>query len=267
MEYGIITNLCGFNVVLPYSIYNAEGAEVNMIKEIWKPIKGYEGYYSVSNTGNVKSDRRNKLLSPKTDKDGYFEYCFCVNEERRYFRGHRLVAAAFIDNPKDYLIINHKDGNKQNNTVGNLEWCDVFYNTIHGNRRNTDKRILSSLTKTDFIEMVRLYRDERYSFQDLIVHFNLDVSRDQVSEVLKGRRFSSYTGLTEDIRRCKTEFYSYTDSQVNDVLALYFTDKLDVNTIASMTNLNYTYVYKVVKRIVRTKLYDNFMEEHEENSR
>lgn len=116
-----------------------------MEKEIWKDVIGYEGLYQVSNLGRVKSLPRfrktihsyiskEKILSPrKVGKDReYLSVLLQANCVRRNFKIHRLVAAAFIPNPKGYKEINHKDENKGNNRVENLEWCSRSYNINYG---------------------------------------------------------------------------------------------------------------------------------------
>lgn len=104
--------------------------------EIWKPIKGYENKYEVSNLGRVKSleryDKYNrhiyeKILIPKKHSGGYLR----VGLSRKDYYIHRLVAEAFIDNPNNKKYINHIDGNKTNNKVENLEWCTANENMQH----------------------------------------------------------------------------------------------------------------------------------------
>ena len=94
--------------------------------EIWKTIKDYE-QYKVSNLGNVK---RNKILKQNT-RVGYFAVNLCKNGKMKTLQVHRLVAQAFIPNPNNLPQVNHKDGNKKNNKVENLEWCSAKYNVRH----------------------------------------------------------------------------------------------------------------------------------------
>jgi hypothetical protein len=106
--------------------------------EIWKPIEGYPNY-EVSNFGNVKSlnynrTGREKLLKLINDKDGYKTCLLCKNNTIKMCKVHRLVAEAFIPNPNNLPQVNHKDENKTNNHVNNLEWCTAKYNTNYGNR-------------------------------------------------------------------------------------------------------------------------------------
>ena len=109
------------------------------MQEIWKDINGYEGIYQVSNLGNVRSFKysiEGKLLKRGLDKDGYYQYILCKNGKKKSVREHKLVAEAFIPNPSNYICVNHRDENKTNNNVKNLEWCSVAYNNSYGNRLN-----------------------------------------------------------------------------------------------------------------------------------
>lgn len=109
------------------------------MEEVWKDIKGYEGIYQVSNNGRIKSLERDKNNHSKKQKveakirknvlsKGYYLCLLSKNGKNKMMRVHRLVAEAFIPNPKKHPIINHIDGNKLNNCVDNLEWCDYSYN-------------------------------------------------------------------------------------------------------------------------------------------
>lgn len=102
------------------------------MKEIWKDCKGYEGLYQVSNLGRVWSIGSQKYLNGSIDKDGYIQvYLTAKNGKCKKERVHRLVALVFLDNPNNYPQVNHKDENKGNNCVDNLEWCDSKYNTTY----------------------------------------------------------------------------------------------------------------------------------------
>lgn len=111
------------------------------MQEIWKDVKGYEGYYQVSDNGNVKSLRNGKILVPAITIHGYKRITLCKNGKKENKVIHRLVAEVFLDNPKNYPCVNHKDENKLNNFVENLEWCDKKYNTNYGGciKRRSEK--------------------------------------------------------------------------------------------------------------------------------
>ncbi len=108
--------------------------------EIWKTIPGYEAY-EVSNHGRVKShySKRDRILKPMTNAGKYNGYlCVSLFDSKgrmRKVKVHRLVAEAFIPNPNGYAFINHKDEDKTNNNVGNLEWCTKLYNNTYGTAR------------------------------------------------------------------------------------------------------------------------------------
>lgn len=123
-----------------------------MKKEIWKDILGYEGLYQVSNFGRVKSLKfgKEKILIPgKNKKTGYLQVVLCKENILKTYLVHRLVAEAFIDNPDNLPQVNHKDENKLNNVVSNLEWCDAKYNINYGTaiQRSSEKRINGKKSK------------------------------------------------------------------------------------------------------------------------
>ena len=111
------------------------------MQEIYKPIKGYEGLYEVSNLGNVKSFKHKQpiILKPKMIK-GYPTVSLCINGQCKQFGIHRLVAESFINKIPDKNEINHIDGNKANNSVDNLEWCTHTENVRHAFRTGLIQR-------------------------------------------------------------------------------------------------------------------------------
>ena len=119
------------------------------MEEEYKDIEGYEGLYQVSNIGNVKSlvnhkgKYREKLLKQSKDCNGYLQVNLYKNKTSKRFLVHRLVANAFIENPNNYPCINHKDENKQNNSVKNIEWCSYKYNTNFGTRNERARKAIS----------------------------------------------------------------------------------------------------------------------------
>ena len=97
--------------------------------EEWRSVKDFENY-EVSNYGNVCNIVTNKRMKP-CDKDGYYNICLVQNKVKKGFKVHRLVAQAFILNPENKSDVNHKDKNKYNNNVDNLEWNTRQENNIH----------------------------------------------------------------------------------------------------------------------------------------
>lgn len=119
------------------------------MREVWKPIEGYEGLYEVSNFGRIKSLRRDVAIPNQRlgtvgyrtyperikpcvkNRYGYYQVTLSKEAKSRTFRVHRLVALAFIPNPDNKPYINHIDGNKKNNRIENLEWCTASENNWH----------------------------------------------------------------------------------------------------------------------------------------
>lgn len=123
--------------------------------EEWRDVVGYEGFYQVSNFGNVRSvDRyveckgtmrmqKGKMLRPHVGRFGYKQVVLC-NKKMNLRKVHRLVAEAFIPNPNNLPQVNHKDEVKTNNNADNLEWCDCLYNLtyneLHHRRNNLNNK-------------------------------------------------------------------------------------------------------------------------------
>lgn len=102
---------------------------MNAGAEIWQPVSGYD--YLVSNTGQVYSLKTERFLKPHQNNYGYLLVILSHHGKTKGFSVHRLVAQAFIPNPESLPEINHKDGNKQNNNVDNLEWVTGKQNRLH----------------------------------------------------------------------------------------------------------------------------------------
>lgn len=107
------------------------------MEEIWKDIKGYEGVYKVSNKGRVKhiskqNNQENICKIYKSNSNYLTVFLYKTNHQKHVFV-HRLVAQAFIENPLNLPCVNHKDENRENNCVENLEWCTHKYNMNYGN--------------------------------------------------------------------------------------------------------------------------------------
>ena len=97
-----------------------------------KDIKNYEGLYAITPEGEVWSYKRKKFLVPRAATNGYLQVGLRKNGERKWYLVHRLVADAYIPNHDNLPQINHRDENKTNNCLQNLEWCDCKYNNNYG---------------------------------------------------------------------------------------------------------------------------------------
>lgn len=122
------------------------------MEEIWRDVVGYEGLYKISNFGNVFSNYVSRIIRPGTTRDGYKYVFLSKNKEKKMNTIHRLVAKAFLDNPNNYPIVNHKDENPSNNRADNLEWCTVAYNNTYNNAHIKRAQFLSK----------RVYRYNKY---------------------------------------------------------------------------------------------------------
>lgn len=114
------------------------------MEEIWKDIKEYEGLYQCSNYGNIRSldryiyersgkkqFRKGQIIIPRINKNGYLQFALNKESKRKMVYVHVIVATTFIENPNKFKTVNHKDGNKLNNNIENLEWCSYSENNLH----------------------------------------------------------------------------------------------------------------------------------------
>ncbi len=113
------------------------------------PIPGYENRYYISDTGHIYSEFSGRFLSPSKNPAGYMIACLCKYGKPRGFQVHRLVAKAFIDNPKSKPQVNHIDGCKDNNHADNLEWVTAKINSSHFKKGFDPKRGMRKRRLTD----------------------------------------------------------------------------------------------------------------------
>ena len=127
--------------------------------EEWKDIEGYKGKYQISNMGRVKSLKRmkrngkgyqkipEKILEGVENNRGYLRVQLFKDGKGKWYLVHVLVATAFLENPQNLPEVNHKDEDKTNNRVENLEYCSRSYNLNHGTR---NKKVAEKLSKPLF---------------------------------------------------------------------------------------------------------------------
>lgn len=182
--------------------------------EIWARIDGYEGYYEVSNTGKVRGlDRflpfknksggrttKGRVLKPHDNGSGYYYVSLYLNGKKKNKLIHRLVAECYLENPHNKETVNHKDGDKGNNHVGNLEWLTQRENNAHallnGLTPMGEDRSNSKLRDYEIEEIRRLYNSpenkgkkylpRKYSQSNLAKMYG--VSFQHISDIVNGKR-------------------------------------------------------------------------------
>ena len=162
--------------------------------EIWEEVYGYESYYKVSNLGRIRSlikGRKNGcILQQSSTKQGYKRIKLSNKIASKSYLVHRIVAIAFIPNPDNKETINHKDGNKQNNNISNLEWATQSENNKHafktGLKSFTYKNMIASTKgrklSENQVENIRNKSHDGYSISDLSKMFF--VSKSQICRII-----------------------------------------------------------------------------------
>lgn len=169
--------------------------------EVWKDIEGYEGRYQVSNMGRVKSLTRKvwnytkpgRVLKPGAKRNGYLHVALSNGDKiEKHAHVHRLVAKAFIPNPDNLPEVNHKNLNKSDNRVENLEWCTSRYNKAHFRNspyaKNADKKKARTLVNKS-IQYILENKDQVCSMYELgysikEVSQSVGLGKDMVRDIL-----------------------------------------------------------------------------------
>ena len=180
------------------------------MEEIWKPVD-INPVYFVSNLGRVKtidhpvwckvnnsySIRKGRLCIPSNNNSkGYWRVGIQINNRQKHFAVHRLVALAFIPNPNNLPQINHIDGNKNNNCVSNLEWCDNGHNIRHALEHgliSREKQSRNSSFRKLTEEQVKYIKDE---------YQKIDIS-------IKGNKMKFYKAMQQkfNLKSCNTIYW------------------------------------------------------------
>ncbi len=208
------------------------------VEEVWKNIKGYENLYQVSNLGRIKSLARysayrnskrfinEKIMKLHKSYNGYLRVELCKNNITKKYLVHRLVAYAFLNEHDNNLEINHKDGNKQNNKIENLEWVSRSENEKHaykiGLAKNTEKQriAVSNCNKNKRIKPV-IQLDKNFNFikewkSATEAQNELGINRKNINQCVIGKnktaggyvwrtkeQFDSVKYITEEEKKCE----------------------------------------------------------------
>lgn len=166
-----------------------------MIKIEWKRLiyqnKDLGDYYFISNTGEIKNAKTNFVRKKSVNKEGYYQVGLSLGsrENKPCIRVHRAVAETFIPNPHKKPEVNHKDGNKLNNNVSNLEWCTNAENIQHaitmGLQKSRNEKKIKQIDKNT-MEVLRVFS----SIKEAKKAFNK--STGAINDCLKGRIHSAY---------------------------------------------------------------------------
>lgn len=174
----ILDDLFDEHIYKDHSLDDLEG-------EVWKDVVGWEYCYEVSNFGRVKTKSRmrngrsntvvsvsSKIKDTYFDEDGYERVCLYFENKSKLLGVHRLVAEAFIPNPNNLPQVNHKDGDKANNTVDNLEWVTNTENIRHsiqiGIRTPGCKPVVRQEDNKEFSSIAELHREIGGSYNDIV---------------------------------------------------------------------------------------------------
>lgn len=177
---------------------------------MWKKIKKFP-YYSANEFGEIKVDNyikvdkigrktnvKEKILKQYKDKDGYSRVMLCIGIEKpKNIPVHRLVAETFIPNPNNLPCVNHKDENKRNNHISNLEWCTIQYNNNYGKR---NKKMKETLINKYGKKIIAIKKEKKYFFNSVgEASRTLGVDKSNIFSCLKGKlnSINGYKFITE----------------------------------------------------------------------
>lgn len=182
------------------------GALMSLVEK-WRDIADYKGLYQISSIGRVRSMdridalgrlRHAQILKHKHNNRGYYTYCLNADGRAKYFLAHRLVAQAFIPNPDELPEVNHKDEDKSNNCVSNLEWCSDKYNLNYGTRKDRICKSVGYQNKTNYfckpkpIIAIEIETGHVHELPSVHAVKRLGIDFRQASSVLRGKQKTAH---------------------------------------------------------------------------
>jgi len=188
---------------------------------ILNDIKGYEGEYQITTHGDIYSLRTKRYLKTQTQSDGrYLCVALCKKGKHKTHRVHRLVAMSFLDNTFNLPQVNHKDGNRFNNSVDNLEWCNQSYNMWH----------CCNITKT--LVLSKPYLGKFGSEHNRSKGFSIKFKDGIIKKFGSGREFKRLTGLDDTsitwARSKKCDEYLFVSGRIKG-LSVIFNELIEGN--------------------------------------
>lgn len=181
-----------------------------MISQNFKPIPGYESFYEASSCGKIRSIRYNKILKveKRINNNGYYSFCTCIDGIVKTHMVHRIIAETFLG-PPNGRVVNHKDGDKKNNSIENLEWVTYSQNNIHAYKigllkpydRCGDRNPNSKLSSENILEIIRL-RKSGIAQKEIAAIFS--IRQGHVSKILIKNGIRSKKSRGEKCNRLKS---------------------------------------------------------------
>jgi Mor family transcriptional regulator len=220
-------------------------------------IKGYEDYY-ITKSGKIFSTLSNKELKYDKSCRGY---CKVKLMDRRLgkfitLQVHRIVAIQFIPNPRNLPEVNHKDGNKTNNSIYNLEWCTSEYNRRHakdtGLYKIEEDNPRAKLTKE---QVIQIYKDWESCKNKTSISKKYNVSNALIGEIIRGVRWSStyqeYYGRPSTYKKPKRKKVSL--SNLKNIVVGYYRDNKNIIELEKETGVSNGYISKIIRGLVYEK--------------
>lgn len=209
----------------PLTLDDLEGEE-------WKPIPDYDGY-QVSNFGRVKSFKQSrvKILKPVINRQGYLLASLSNITNHKSFRVHRLVAQLFVPNPTNKSEVNHRDGNKFNNFVDNLEWVTSSENQQHAVTMGLQKSGVDVYNAKFTNEQILWIRDNPNNLlvSELAKIFNTQTT--VISAIQLGKRYKNADGSVRESKPRKAPTF-LSDKQKAEIRALYIKGDIEFGATA-----------------------------------
>ena len=226
-------------------------------------IKGYEDYY-ITKSGKIFSTLTNKELKFDRSCRGYCKVKLMDRRLGRFItlQVHRIVATQFIPNPNNLPEVNHKDGNKSNNSIYNLEWCTAEYNHRHAKETNLYKVEEDSprakLTKE---QVINIYKDYESCKNKTTLAKKYNVSDTLIGEIVRGVRWSrtykEYYGRASEYKKPKRKKLSKQDLRA--IIWKYYVEHKNTMIIEKETGVTNGYISKIVRGIVYPKEFNIYL--------
>lgn len=216
--------------------------------EVFKDVKGYEGCYMVSNYGNLISLHSGKPRELKSGKihTGYISVK--LQKDNKKFRTdiHRLVAQAFIDTDDFNKQVNHKDGNKENNHVSNLEWVSCKENINHSLKNKIKKTKISPEKVEELCKFLSTKECSNYTYDDISKKFNLDVK--DLMPIVNRKRWTNISENYPNFYKIKIKTRKISDEEFTEICEYIKNNPNKTNLeLSRKLNINRSYIRDIKK--------------------